>query len=248
MCPTFFYTICQQKTSIFFTQFTLTQDKWSNEKKYLKYKYDINHLLIGVLSDAVAGWLKLASFFYVHERYLIAQDLINYVLSKIKDKKCENKFKSAVNLMSKVILTLKQESAYDIIEKEKLTTALKALSIRSLRFECKSEFIPKELHHDVETSCVYFLPFTYAYFLRFLCCYHLHDIMSCKDAMKPSLETFHELLSSTESFPAIFVHSSMFVGIAGQMIGETYLANECFKFAKQYDNRNLTSVSNRWVN
>ena len=66
--------------------------------------------------------------------------------------------------------------------------------------------------------------------------------------MKPLLETFHELLSSPESFPAIFVHSSMFVGIAGQMIGETYLANECFKFAKQYDNRNLTSVSKRWVN
>ncbi|CAG2212112.1 unnamed protein product [Mytilus edulis] len=56
----------------------------NNKQQYKFYKHDLSQLLVGVRSDAVSGWLKLASFFYGHTNYLTSIDLINYTLSNVQ--------------------------------------------------------------------------------------------------------------------------------------------------------------------
>ncbi|VDI17621.1 Hypothetical predicted protein [Mytilus galloprovincialis] len=63
------------------------QSRSNNKNKYYKYKHDLSHLLIGTNSDAVGGWLVLASFFYVHENYLLSLYIINHALRKCTDEK-----------------------------------------------------------------------------------------------------------------------------------------------------------------
>ncbi|VDI67098.1 Hypothetical predicted protein [Mytilus galloprovincialis] len=58
-----------------------------NKQQYFKYKYDLSHLLIGLQADAVSGWLKLASFFYVHKQYFASLSVIHYALQKFADEK-----------------------------------------------------------------------------------------------------------------------------------------------------------------
>ncbi|CAG2226393.1 unnamed protein product [Mytilus edulis] len=49
-----------------------------NKDQYYKYKYDRSQFLIGSRSDAVSGWLRLASFFYVHRNYVASLRVINH--------------------------------------------------------------------------------------------------------------------------------------------------------------------------
>ncbi|CAC5401428.1 CCT2 [Mytilus coruscus] len=58
-----------------------------NKQQYFKYKYDLSHLLIGLHSDAVSGWLTLASFFYGNKNYFSSLRVINYSLQKYTDEK-----------------------------------------------------------------------------------------------------------------------------------------------------------------
>ncbi|CAC5364508.1 unnamed protein product [Mytilus coruscus] len=61
------------------------KNKPNNKQQYKNYKHNLSQLLVGLQSDAVSGWLKLASFFYVHKNYLTSIDIINYTLSKCTD-------------------------------------------------------------------------------------------------------------------------------------------------------------------
>ncbi|VDI37114.1 Hypothetical predicted protein [Mytilus galloprovincialis] len=68
-------------------QISQNQQRSNNKHKYYKYKRDLSHLLIGTNSDAVAGWLVLASFFYVHEHYFLSLDIINHASRKCTSEK-----------------------------------------------------------------------------------------------------------------------------------------------------------------
>lgn len=140
--------------------------------------------------------------------------------------------------MTSIIMTPKQKSAIDVLNNEKLITILKSLTISQLIFECKSKIIPKELHLHVITSDVEFQPLTYAHFLRFFCLFHLHDPISCRDALQKLLRAIYK----TFSLNVVFLHSVVFVGMARQMIGETNLAKKTFEFAAKYDDFNVTTA------
>ncbi|VDI23865.1 Hypothetical predicted protein [Mytilus galloprovincialis] len=91
------YSSTKMSKSIFFVMLSsahqndpqILQDlpRSKTKHKYYKYKRDLSHLLIGTNSDAVAGWLVLASFFYVHEHYLLSLDIVNYALRKCTSEK-----------------------------------------------------------------------------------------------------------------------------------------------------------------
>ncbi|XP_071160869.1 cyclic GMP-AMP synthase-like receptor 2 [Mytilus edulis] len=223
-----------------------THNSQSNKQQYSRYKYDLSHLLVGVHSDAVAGWLMLASFFYVHDKYLTSLCIINYALLQITDEKCENRFKTMVETMPRIIFTPEQESAIDMIKNEKLITTLKSLTISKLRFECMSQIIPKELQHDVMTYLVDFHPSSFAHFLRFLCLFHLHEHIACEDALQQLLHANNNILCDKERPNFLFLHSNIFVGIAGQMIGKTFLAETYFTFAAKFDKFNRTTAGKRF--
>ncbi|VDI19978.1 Hypothetical predicted protein [Mytilus galloprovincialis] len=199
-------------------QIPYAQQQKNNKQQYYKYKYDLSRLLIGLNSDAVAGWSMLSTFFYVHEHYFTCLELINYALSKYTDEKCNHIF-SNPSTHRRIYVTQKEQAALDLMKKERLITILKSSTIDYIQFSCKSQIIPKELQQDVIKSDGHFHPLVYAYFLRFLCCYHLHDQFSCEDALQQISRATREKCLTTNAMSRLSIQSLIFQGIAFQMMG-----------------------------
>lgn len=66
----------------FVSQSTDGHHRSNNKQHYNEYKHGLSHLLVGLHSDALSGWLVMASFFNVHKNYLAALAVINLALSK----------------------------------------------------------------------------------------------------------------------------------------------------------------------
>ncbi|XP_071162546.1 uncharacterized protein [Mytilus edulis] len=222
------------------------QYKENNKKQYYKYTSDLSHLVIGVYSDAVVGWLMLASFFYVKKNYFTALDIIHYALSKLTDEKCDNLFSDKIQ--NKLIFSPKQESAIEMMKNQKLISTLKALTITQVQFESDSQIIPKELYQDIIGRKNKFHPLAFAHFLRFLCYYHLYDRVSCEDAMLQLTVVCKEIIKTGMIYDQVgYIHmkSSVFWAIAAHMMGKTNTANSFFKKLAKFDKKNLTSAAKR---
>ncbi|CAC5374741.1 unnamed protein product [Mytilus coruscus] len=227
-------------------QFPHIQQKQNNKQQYYRYKYDLSHLLIGLHSDAVAGLLMLASFFYVHENYSTSLDLVHYALSKYTDEKCEHVAVCEINgMINMSLMTPKQESAIDMMKNEKLLTTLKASTIMFPNFPFNSQILPQEIQKDFKIAQTSFHSLTFAYFLRFLCCYHLHDYSECLSAMKQLTLANLITIPTMKSSLNLGFKSSIFIGIATQMMGMTDIAKVFFHQVAYFDKDNFTSAATR---
>ena len=198
----------------------------NNKQQYRFYKHALSQLLVGLHSDVISGWLKLASFFYVHKKYLTSIDIINHTLSKCTDKS------SVPNI------TLKRT------QNLKLILQVTSLTIPFVTFEKQSSVIPIELEFDVRNMAIFFKSIPCAYFLRFLCCYHLQDLRSCCFSRTQLFTTIlGDYFSNGETHNDTTVLIS--VGIACQMLGETNKAKKYFRFAAERDEYNITSAAFR---
>ncbi|XP_052085369.1 uncharacterized protein LOC127722996 [Mytilus californianus] len=199
----------------------------NNKKQYKNYKCELSQLLVGVHSDAVSGWLKLASFFYVHKKYLTSINIINYSLSKCTDE----------SFLSKT--TPKQ------MQKLKFIPLLKTFSFPFVTFKMlgsNSSGIPKELQSGRTILGLFagisLNVISFAHFLNFLCCYHLQDFRSCLDCINK--------LSEIEiANPFISSQHLILLGIAVQLLGDRERAKHYFYLAAQRDKYNFTSAASR---
>ncbi|CAC5426813.1 HARBI1 [Mytilus coruscus] len=206
-----------------------------NKHQYYKYKYDRSHLLIGLHTDAMTGWLTLASFLYVHKNYVASLRVINYALQKYTDEKIFTglttsflafiqKQKNTMNLMDKEY-TFIQKHVLNLMKKEKKYTVLKAITMKALMLNSTSSIIPQELQLVAEQLHLYH-PLPFAYFLSFLCYYHLHDSTSCRHYI---LQLKSVIAISFDNTPIAFMSTPIMCGIAHKLIGETYLARQIFQ-------------------
>ncbi|VDI33334.1 Hypothetical predicted protein [Mytilus galloprovincialis] len=235
--------------SIFFEMLTVAhqivpqisqhQPRSNNKHKYYKYKQDLSHLLIGTNSDAVAGWLVLASFFYVHDNYLLSLDIINHALRKCTHEKV---------YPWQIGLDQNQEYLLFLLKQTKLCTLSKVITIKNPKLIFNSSISPQELQLSVREQYIPFHPIIFAHFLSFLCYYHLHKIRSCKQSL---LQLRQEIVKHFTTNRSNLYFGPLFVtclGIAHQMIGETDSARQCFLQATQKDKLNLTNASIRLSN
>ncbi|CAC5410699.1 unnamed protein product [Mytilus coruscus] len=188
--------------------------------------------------DAVSGWLKLASFFYVHKNYFASIAIINYTLSKCSDDKI------LIGQLSFSLITLSTKQKYDLIlmTQEKLISVLKTKTIIQVIFKSKSSVIPTELKFDVMERPTNFEPVTFAHFLHFLCYFHLQDYASCWFCISQLLQTILKHRSSKgEADPKSWIT----LGIAYQMLGLTDLAKTLFCHIAQNDEYKITSAAFR---
>ncbi|CAC5411654.1 unnamed protein product [Mytilus coruscus] len=202
----------------------------NNKQQYKKYKHELSQLLVGVHSDAVSGWLKLASFFYVHNNFFTSIDIIDYTLSKCYD----------VSPFSKI--TLKQS------EKLKLLLLLFPSPYISLKkFGLNLSVTPMELkYYHVNEIFLLISSLPYALFLRFLCCYHLHDLNSCWKCINQLSETVREHSQSEgDVYHGTIPSDIILLGIAFQMLGDRDRARTTFRLAAQRDVNNCTSAASR---
>ncbi|XP_071135981.1 uncharacterized protein [Mytilus edulis] len=200
--------------------------KLNNKVQYYKYKHDLSHLLIGVQSDAVSGWMKLASYFYVQKNYKTALLLTDYSLWKCTDEKIDSSLVNNRFDKAKIYWNPNQEYVMKLTKHWKLYTVLKMLVVQCIKFTIESPFIPPELQMEVAKSSEEFPSNQFAHFLHFLCYFHLHDLTSCTYAL-------HELEQSSLECNRIGTRISVmtFLGIAYQMMGETSLARHQFYLA-----------------
>ncbi|XP_052079362.1 uncharacterized protein LOC127717660 [Mytilus californianus] len=208
-----------------------------NKHQYSKYKYDLSHLLIGVHSDAVTGWLTLASYFYVKKNYVASLRLINYALQKYTDEKI-----FTGSGFTKYELTFIQKHVLNLMKTEKLYSVLRSLRIETLTFGPKSSIIPQELQLDVTKSRTCYSSLPFAYFLGFLCNYHLHDITSYRRYLQQLI-----LTKTKDSIHVNLyrVNTAIMCGVAHQLIGEAYFAKGLFQEAARQDKYNFTSAATR---
>ncbi|XP_063418464.1 uncharacterized protein LOC134701268 [Mytilus trossulus] len=188
-----------------------------NKHQYFNYKYDLSHLLVGLHSDAVTGWLLLASFFYVHKKYFASLSVMNYALQKCTEEKIYSTRSEYTFIQNHELYQLKNEKLY---------TVLKAVTIESLIFHGKSSLLPKELQkdaiYDVLTHNIFYYPLSFAYFLSFLCFYHLHDLRS-------SRYYFQKLKSTDDITTPLYVGATFCSPIFDQLMGDTYLSRHVFQ-------------------
>ncbi|CAG2238475.1 unnamed protein product [Mytilus edulis] len=140
-------------------------------------------------------------------------------------------------------VTSKEQAALDLVKRERLITILKSSTINYAHFSCKSQIIPKELQQDVIKSDGCFHPLVYAYFLRFLCCYHLHDQFSCEDAMQQIARATFETRPTENSMNRLCFQSLIIFGIAVQMTGRLDIAKLYFKELAKMDMDVYTSAA-----
>ncbi|CAC5422708.1 unnamed protein product [Mytilus coruscus] len=207
----------------------------SNKLKYIKYQNIISHLLVGVHTDTVTGWIMLACFFYERKQYIKTLSIINYVVLKFTDEKIP---------IDKSSLNRKQICALNMIANEKLMTSLQTLTTHTLVFVQRSLIIPTELQLDVQKHDFLIHPKLFAHFLGFLCCYHLKDSASCNYFIHQLLQVLKNIINSKKRIDAADVHYIFIcIGIAMQMIGETNSARNCLQRASAIDVYNLTSAN-----
>lgn len=207
-----------------------------NKDQYYKYKYDRSQFLIGSRSDAVSGWLRLASFFYVYRNYVASLRVINHALQKYTDEKnftgfTTSGFKFDQRLTQELNLPIKeytciQKHMLNLMKKENPHTVLKALIIEFLIFEMRSLIKPQELQLN-SGELIGYDPLSFAYFLNFLFYYHLHDMTSCRDYV----QQLQSLVSNTSVVnKKMSVWSTpIMLGIAHKLMGEADLARQLFQ-------------------
>ncbi|CAG2223685.1 unnamed protein product [Mytilus edulis] len=214
----------------------LYQFSSENKRKYIKFKYDLSHLLIGVQSDAVSGLLVLASFFYRHNNYVASLTVINYALQKYTDEKIFDELTTSE-------ITYIQKHQLNLMKKEKLYTVLKVLTIHRFELSSRSAIVPHELQLDFTINPnLPFHPLSFAYFLCFLCSYHLHDFKSCRIYLQ-QLEPSYKSFSLHANCPAL--STPIMCGIANQLLGESNRAKQYFQIADMFDHFKMTSAALR---
>ncbi|CAC5367772.1 unnamed protein product [Mytilus coruscus] len=217
-----------------------------NKLQYSMYKYVLSHLLIGLHSDAVAGWIMLASFFYAYENYFASLTVIHYTLQKYTDEKIYTVPFNSMNLPGlRKTLNPIQKNVLNLMKKEKLYTILKALTIYPVNFFSNSSVIPQVLQLDLRSKLISYHPLSFANFLCFLCNYHLHDITSCNDYLQ-QLHHFYSIEENLMSTPTGYIQAAMiFGGIAYQLLGNNNMARQLFQVIAEYDEYNVTSAAIR---
>ncbi|XP_063418811.1 uncharacterized protein LOC134701600 [Mytilus trossulus] len=223
---------------------TTTHQSYSstNKHRYLIYKNDLSHLLIGLHSDAITGLLMLASFFYVAGNYLATLTVLTYTTGKFTD----DTIYLRVLINSCYLPDNIKQHVVKLMNKESLPTILRLLTTRCFEIDHKSAIAPKELQEDVSRDCTIFHPLPYVHFLRFLCCYHLHDIISSRESLK-QLELVNRTILESCSFVSYpdSLNTVIMCGIAYQLLGDIHTARRAFQEIAAHDKNNETSAASR---
>ncbi|XP_063423796.1 uncharacterized protein LOC134707720 [Mytilus trossulus] len=162
----------------------------NNKQPYNSYRHQLSQLLVGTHSDAVSGWLTLASFFYVHKHYLKTIAITNHALSK-----CSNEILTPFNSCTFI---KKQECELKMIMKERLSSVWKKIIIQMVLL--KSVISPTELTLNISDLYLNgYHPISFAHLLSFLSNYHLNDNISCRQSLLQFIDTCtHNKMCVTE--------------------------------------------------
>ncbi|CAC5426035.1 unnamed protein product [Mytilus coruscus] len=215
------------------------QSEPTHKEEYTKLRSDLSHLLIGINSDAISGWMMVATLFYTHRKYDVTLSILNYAMSKCTD---ENIY---IPAKCRITLNQTQQSLLDSMEQEKLITIMKVLTRSDLHFFLRSSVIPTELELDVIKCFSTYPHLLYAQFLMFLCYFHLNDFPACRHTQTQLRFTLARTIANEDCLFPYLLKSLVCCGITNQMLGEMDFARFAFQLVAQKDIDDITSASLR---
>lgn len=207
ICIYFFSKLCQGESQLHSPMGPL-----NNKQRYKQYKCCQSKLLIGLNSDAVSGWLLLASFFYVHKRYKESILVSEYAFSKCTDEKLY-----AMNIE----WTNDNDEMNKSMSRRKIGIGhiLRELTLDTADFYPSSSLIPYELQPKVAgNSWCHIPPVVFSYFLKCLCYFHTGDIASCRNCLRCIKDNMKSICNI--GFGIEYAMSYNCLGVAYELIGD----------------------------
>ncbi|XP_063416298.1 uncharacterized protein LOC134697943 [Mytilus trossulus] len=197
----------------------LTSPRSSNKHQYKQYKSCLCTLLQSIHHDAVSGWLMLASFFYQSKQYSKVLSVLVFSLSEFTP----DKLNCLMNMSDIHCRLLKLKS----FQKTSIFRLWKIMLVDLIKFETNSLLIPNELQIDTKNGQYSVSSIVYAYFLQFLCHYHLNNIRQCQDC----INTLHLVIAENymiEKDASLKSRAYNILGIALQLSGDYEAARQAF--------------------
>ncbi|XP_071130916.1 uncharacterized protein [Mytilus edulis] len=160
----------------------------SNKGQYKRYKTYLPWLVMGLQKDAITGWLCLASYHFSIDSYKTCLNLIDHILQKYG-------FRAPSDIETHIghINNLELEAVkYGIMNPHDICRR-HFVDVHGFNDSIKAR--PLKLKLDIlDNLSIVTSPLIYTHFLRFMCCFHLHD--SC--GVKFALREIHRLRTGRE--------------------------------------------------
>ncbi|XP_052097558.1 uncharacterized protein LOC127732550 [Mytilus californianus] len=208
----------------------------NNKYQYKQYKSCLSTVIDNIYHDAVSGWLMVASLFYKTKQYSKALYVVGYSLSKCTPEKLYY-----LMTLSDIHYQLLKLQTF---QKHTLVYLLKTLVVDNILFVRSSTLIPDELEMIQLNHMCILSSTAYAYFLNFLCYYHLNDVRQCKD----SLQGLQLVIDEGYVMVSAVVKAEAYIllGVALQLVGDKESARHAFlQSVKLYPSEIRNSVVKR---
>ncbi|XP_052078278.1 uncharacterized protein LOC127716192 [Mytilus californianus] len=198
---------------------SLDNTKSNNKHQYKQYKSCLCTLLQHIHHDAVSGWLMLASFFYKSKQYSNALHIIAYSISKCTPEKI-HRFMDISDIHVRL-------PDLQVFKRKSILQMWKIILVDFMIFRKSSWLIPYELQMEVENNHYCISSIVYAYFLKILCHYHLHNVRQCQDCLHTLQLVIAEnyFIENNRAFLSI---AYTVLGIASQLLGHIEPARQAF--------------------
>ena len=206
---------------------------YTNKSSYKQYKACISTCLLSTHHDAVSGWLMTASFFYKTRQYKIALEILHYSLRKCSPKKLYHEID--LSDIHYELISLHMFKQMSIVQLTKL------LLVKEVRLIKNSYFTPDEFKIADNTKHYRIPPVVYIHSLRFLCHYHLNNIIQCRHSLIDLQITIDkELFISNVAQKAESLH---ILGIIFQLVGDKKSARQaCLKAVKLFPDKDCNKA------
>ncbi|XP_071127459.1 uncharacterized protein [Mytilus edulis] len=209
-------------------RFLPLKDTSCNKSIYKKHNTYISTLLLNTRHDAVSGWLMLALLFYKRKKYNTSLRIIQYSLLKCTPEKLYQFMHFS-------------DIHYDLFDlhvfRNMHTVQLWTFLLLDLMYIDNFSLHPDELQMEEKQVIP---PIVYAYFLRFLCHYHLKNSKQCWDSIMDLQLTIEENYFIPSGLKGL---SYNILGIGFQMLGDKEAAILSFmQSIKVYPNEKHNSA------
>ncbi|VDI57756.1 Hypothetical predicted protein [Mytilus galloprovincialis] len=189
-----------------------------NKYQYKQYKSCLSTLIDNIYHDAVSGWLMVATLFYKTNQYRKALNIVRYSLSKCTPEKlC---FMMTLSDIHCQLLKLQT------FQKKSIMYLLKTLIVDEILFCENSTLLPDELRLNQWNKGRTFQSTAYAYFVNFLCYYHLSDVRQCQDSLQSLQLVISERYFVKSTHPAAGAYNLL--GVALLLLSDNESARHAF--------------------
>ncbi|VDI77921.1 Hypothetical predicted protein [Mytilus galloprovincialis] len=190
------------------------------------------HLMDGIKTDAVSGWLLYASFYYITGQFNVTLRLTDYVLSRCSpDMMCKDD-----DYHCEKHRNCYQQNVHSLMT---LNERMKMATIANVKYIKHSSLIPSELKLEVEDEDIQVPPNVMSHCLRYLCFRHLGDLINTQQALRD----LYLIVTDNCIFKVSHMYISLLIlGVCYEISGDKDRAYQCYEEAVQR-NRFQSSIA-----